>query len=56
MENSEVKVEGTITNDVMAYIDATSGFELKFRIKMIGGNRVEIAFNNCTNLCFSVRK
>ncbi len=33
----------TRASDVVAYIDTTSSFELKFRIEIVGGNRIEIA-------------
>ncbi len=33
---------GKRASDVVAYIDATSNFGLKFRIEIVGGNRIEV--------------
>ncbi len=33
-------------------IDATSSFGLKFRIEIVGGNRIEVAVSSHRNLCF----
>ncbi len=43
---------GTRASDIAAYIDATSSFELKFRIEIIGGNRREVTVSSHRNLCF----
>ncbi len=43
---------GTRVSDVVAYIDATSSFGLKFRIEIVGGNRIEVAVSSHRNLYF----
>ncbi len=42
---------GTRASDVVAYIDATSSFGLKFRIEIAEGNRIEVAVSSHRNLC-----
>ncbi len=37
------KILGTRASAVITYVDTTSSFGLKFRIEIVGGNRVEIA-------------
>lgn len=43
-----------IANDIVANIDAASGFEIKFRTEHVGVNRVEI--NVIASETVSVRK
>ncbi len=43
---------GMRASDVVAYIDATSSSGLKFRIEIVGGNRIEVGVNSHRNLCF----
>ncbi len=43
---------GTRASDVVVYMDATSSFGLKFRIEIVGGNRIEVAVSSHRSLCF----
>ncbi len=47
---------GTRASDVVAYIDETSSFGLKFRIETVGGNSIEVAVSSPRNLCFGMEE
>lgn len=39
-------------SDVVVYVGVIFSFGLKFRIEIVGGNRVEIVVSSFRNLCF----
>ena len=47
-----VKVVGTRASDVVGYINANSSFGMKFRIEVVGGNRVKVAISIPRHLHF----
>ncbi len=47
---------GTRASNVVAYIDTTSSFGVKFRMEKVGGNRIEVAVSSHRNLSFSEEK
>ncbi len=47
---------GTRASNLIAYINATTSFGVKFRIKNVGGNRIDVAFSSPRNLSFSEEK
>ncbi len=47
---------GTRASNVIAYIDATTSFGVKFGKEKVGGNRIEVALRSPRNRSFSEEK